>query len=268
MKNLVFLVLTLILSSCGAPSDLESAEEPGEEVSQETEEGNVQSEWVNFGDGHRGYLVRPGQEGQFPAAVMIHEWWGLNENIHEMARDLAGEGYVVLAVDLYNGNVASTPQEAGQYATQVRENVPEAVEHMKSAASFLRESDFVLENAIASIGWCFGGGMSLQLSLNENLAATVIYYGSLETNAERLSAIRWPVLGIFADQDTVVPLDSVHQFEAALNQLGVENEIYVYEGVPHAFANPSNPGHDPEKTEDAWQKTIAFLDRTLKQGGS
>jgi len=151
MKHLFFLSLILILSSCGGTSNLESAEESGEEVSQETEEGNVQSEWVNFGDGHRGYLARPGQEGQFPAAVMIHEWWGLNDNIQEMARDLAGEGYVVLAVDLYGGNVASTPQEAGQYATQVRDNVPEAVEHMKSATSFLRESDFVLENAIASI---------------------------------------------------------------------------------------------------------------------
>ncbi|MFB3062026.1 MAG: dienelactone hydrolase family protein, partial [Candidatus Binatia bacterium] len=147
------------------------------------------------------------------------------------------------------------------------DNVPEAVAHMKSAASFLRESDFVIENAIASIGWCFGGGMSLQLSLNENLAATVIYYGNLETNEERLSTITWPVLGIFADQDTVIPLDSVHQFEAALNQLGIENEIHVYEGVPHAFANPSNPGHDPEKTVDAWQKTVAFLDRNLKQAG-
>lgn len=267
MKNPFFLVLILIIASCGAPSDLESAGEPGEEVSQETEEGNVQTEWVYFGDGHRGYLVRPGQEGPFPAVVMIHEWWGLNENIQEMARNLAVEGYVVLAVDLYNGTVASTPQEAGQYSSQIRGNVSEAVEHMKSAASFLRENDFVLENAIASIGWCFGGGMSLQLSLNENLAATVIYYGNLETDAERLSTIQWPVLGIFADQDTVIPLDSVHQFEAALNQLGVENEIYVYEGVGHAFANPSNPGHDAEKTEDAWQKTIAFLERNLKQAG-
>jgi carboxymethylenebutenolidase len=267
MKHLFFLSLIFILSSCGAPSDLESAGETGDEVSQATQEGDVQTEWVNFGDEHRGYLVRPGQDGPFPGVVMIHEWWGLNEQIQGMARNLAAEGYVVLAVDLYNGTVASTPQEAGQFSTRIRENVPEAVEHMKNAASFLRESDFVLENAIASIGWCFGGGMSMQLSLNENLAATVIYYGALETDAERLSTIQWPVLGIFADQDTVIPLDSVHQFEAALNQLGVENEIYIYEGVGHAFANPSNPGHDPEKTEDAWEKTIAFLDRTLKQAG-
>ena len=94
MKHLFVLVLILIVSSCGAPSNLESAEEPGDDVSQTTEEGNVQPEWVNFGDGHRGYLVRPSQGGQFPAAVMIHEWWGLNENIQEMARDLAEEIYI------------------------------------------------------------------------------------------------------------------------------------------------------------------------------
>ena len=82
-----------MISSCGSSFRFwNPLGEPGEEVLQRTEEGNVQSEWVNFGDGHRGYLVRPGQEGPFPAAVMIHEWWGLNENIQEMARDLAAEG--------------------------------------------------------------------------------------------------------------------------------------------------------------------------------
>ena len=108
----------------------------------------------------------------------------------------------------------------------------------------------------------------MQLSLNERLAATVIYYGALETDPEKLSSIQWPVLGVFADQDAVISVESVQEFEQALNQLGIENEIYLYEGVGHAFANPSNPGHDAEKTEDAWSKTVAFLNRTLKQAAS
>ena len=270
MKHVFFLLMILIVPACGTevPSDLESAAEQGEEALPGTPEENMHTEWVTFGDGYRGYLARPMLEGKLPAIVMIHEWWGLNDNIRDMAHNLAAEEYVVLAVDLFNGKVASTPEEAGQYSSQVRENLAEAIEHMKSAVSFLRGSEFVVTEAVESIGWCFGGGMSLQLSLNESLAATVIYYGALETEEEKLSTIGWPVLGIFGDQDSIIPVDSVHQFETALNQLGIENEIYLYEGVGHAFANPSNPGHDPEKTEDAWMKTVAFLNRNLRPPSS
>ena len=267
MKTVFFLSMILILSACQSevPSDLESAQEQGAESLQATPEENMHAEWVTFGDEQRGYLVRPTIEGKLPAIVMIHEWWGVNDNIREMAQALAAEEYVVLAVDLYKGRVASTSEQAGEFASQVRQNVGEAIEHMKSAVSFLRERDFVMTEAVASLGWCFGGGMSMQLSLNERLAATVIYNGALETDPEKLSSIQWPVLGVFADQDAVISVESVQEFEQALNQLGIENEIYLYEGVGHAFANPSNPGHDAEKTEDAWSKTVAFLNRTLKQ---
>ncbi len=270
MKNVFFLSMILILSACQSevPSGSESAGEQGAESLQETREEIMSGEWVTFGDDQRGYLVRPAVEGKLPAVVMIHEWWGVNDNIQEMAHALAEEDYVVLAVDLYDGRVASTSEEAGEFASEVRQNTGEAVEHMKSAISFLREADFVMAEAVASMGWCFGGGMSMQLSLNESLAATVIYYGALETDPEQLSSIQWPVLGVFADQDAVISVESVQEFEQALNQLGIENEIYLYEGVGHAFANPSNPGHDAEKTEDAWIKTVAFLNRALKQPAS
>jgi len=104
----------------------------------------------------------------------------------------------------------------------------------------------------------------MQLSLNEDLEATVIYYGSLETDKEELSKIKWPVLGVFGEEDSSITVESVNEFENSINELGIENEIYIYEGVGHAFANPSNPGHDPEKTEDAWMKTVAFLNKNLK----
>jgi carboxymethylenebutenolidase len=121
------------------------------------------------------------------------------------------------------------------------------------------------ESKIASLGWCFGGGFSLQLALNAErpLAATVIYYGTLVTDQQELSSITWPVLGIFGTEDQVISVESVDQFEAALDANGTTNEIYMYEGVGHAFANPSNAGHAPEETADAWVKTLNFLSEHL-----
>ncbi|MBS3101956.1 dienelactone hydrolase family protein [Candidatus Woesearchaeota archaeon] len=262
--SVLFLIAACTQIEPEVPPDLQGDEHGTEVLVVEPEEA-MNAEWVTYGDNFKDYLVKPLGEGRFPAVIMIHEWWGLNQNIKNMAHELAGQGYVVLAVDLFDGKVAETPEEARGYSSKARNNMDRTLWHLKSAVSFLRESDFVSKDNIASMGWCFGGGMSLQLSLNEDLAATVIYYGNLETNESKLSNINWPVLGVFGEEDTGIPVSSVNEFDAALDDLGVENEIYIYEGVGHAFANPSNPGHDPEKTEDAWKKTVAFLDRNLKK---
>ena len=181
-----------------------------------------------------------------------------------MAHDLAEEGYIVLAVDLYNGQVAEERGDARKYATEVRNDILGALAHMKAGIAYLKSDKSAL-GGIASMGWCFGGGMSMQLALNEEMDATVIYYGSLETSEDLLSVIDWPVLGVFGEEDTSITVDSVRAFDAALDNLGIENEVYVYEGVGHAFANPTNPGHDAEKTADAWMKTVEFLNKHLKE---
>jgi len=194
--------------------------------------------------------------------VMIHEWWGLNQNIKNMAHNLAAEGYTVLAVDLFDGNVADNPKDARSYSSVVRDNMDRALAHLSSAVDYLKNN----ENAgsVASMGWCFGGGLSMQLALKEKMDATVIYYGAVETDEAALRSIDWPVLGIFGEKDAVIPVDSVHEFDESLDNLGIENEIYIYEGLGHAFANPSNAGHDPDSTADAWMKTVNFLNRHLK----
>ena len=218
---------------------------------------------VNYGPA-TGYLAQPKEPGNYPGIVMIHEWIGLNDYVKEIARQLASEGYVVLAVDLFEGKVAKNTTEARELSTKARNDIPAAVSNMKSAVEFLKNQDNIDDNKIASMGWCFGGGMSLQLALNEKLAATVIYYGSLETNTSKLSFIEWPVLGIFGEIDTSIPVESVKQFDVALDELGIENEIYIYPNVGHAFANPSGMNYAAEETKDAWKKTVDFLDRNLK----
>jgi carboxymethylenebutenolidase len=148
-------------------------------------------------------------------------------------------------------------------AGSVRDNPDEAVNNLNAAVEHVSSLQNVDRSRIASLGWCFGGGQSLQLALNteQPLAATVIYYGTLVTNQSELAEISWPVLGVFGSTDQSIPVETVNQFEAALDANGVTNEIYVYEGVGHAFANPSGDNYAPKETADAWEKTLAFLNR-------
>lgn len=220
----------------------------------------VETKDVTYFENVNGFYAKPSSAGNYPGVVMIHEWWGLNDHIKDMARQLASQGYHVLAVDLYDGKIAVTPQDARKYTTSL--NKTRAVQNMKSAVSYLKSQG---ATKMASLGWCFGGGQSLQLALSgESLDATVIYYGTLETDTKKLSTIKQPVLGIFGDKDQSIPASSVKQFGTALTQNGTMNEIYLYPGVGHAFANPSGDNYAPTETKDAWEKTTSFLAKYLK----
>lgn len=237
----------------------------------------LENKTVNYFDNVSGYLVYPkslssmennltSNKNTFPAIVMIHENKGLNDNIKNMANLLAKEGYVILAVDLFNGEVTTDKNRSSELTQHIRDNPEVALSNLKSAVEYLSSIPNVNQDKIASLGWCFGGQQSLQLALNseENpLSATIIYYGRLVTEPEILSKIKWPVLGIFGDQDKSISVDSVKQFENGLNSNDIPNEIYIYEGVGHAFANPSGDNYAPEETQDAWERTITFLKKYL-----
>jgi carboxymethylenebutenolidase len=241
-------------------------------------QSRLQNQSVNYYGNASGYLVYSTaanisnnattqggvqEQQKLPAVVMIHEWWGLNDNIKDMTDELASEGYVVLAADLFNGEVATDPNRARELSSSVRDNPEQAIANLQSAVQYLASLPNVNSSRIASLGWCFGGGQSLQLALNSEqnpLAATVIYYGNLVNDTNELSKIKWPVLGIFGDQDQSIPVESVNAFEQALNKTGVTNEIYIYPGVGHAFANPSD-NYAPKEAADAWKKTLAFLNK-------
>jgi len=221
----------------------------------------VTTQNVVYFENTTGYFARPKAEGSYPGIVMIHEWWGLNDNIKNMANELAKEGYAVLAVDLYNGTVAATPEEARTLTGSIKQD--KTIDNLRAAAGYLRGQG---ADQIASLGWCFGGGQSMQLALSgEELDATVIYYGQLVTDQARLAAISWPVLGIFGEKDTSIPTTTVRMFETNLDNASVRNEVYIYPGVGHAFANPSGANYAEDETKDAWAKTLAFLKRSFEQ---
>lgn len=230
--------------------------------------GKLQNKTVEYFQDAKGYLVYPVSSNdtiskKLPAVVMIHEWWGLNQNIKDMANLLAKQGFVVLAADLYKGEVASNQERAMELVQTARNNQNNSISNLQSAVKYLASLPNVDGTKISSLGWCFGGGQSLQLALNSQdhpLAATILYYGTpLVTDQASLTKIKWPVLGIFGDKDQSIPVEEVNQFRTSLDQSGITNEIHMYNGVGHAFANPSGDNYAPKETEDAWQKTLSFL---------
>lgn len=216
---------------------------------------------VDYGPA-RGYLARPAGTPR-AGLVVIHEWWGLNDNIREMSHRLAAAGYLALAVDLYEGEVAGEPGEARTLMQALMRDEDRATTHLVAALRWLESQGGVAE--VGSIGWCLGGAMSLRLALQlpEELDAAVIYYGRLVTDPAELAPLRMPILGIFGAQDRGIPVESVREFEMALQALGKTHEIVIYDNADHAFANPSGTRYQPEAAADAWQRTLAFLDQHL-----
>jgi carboxymethylenebutenolidase len=214
-----------------------------------------------------GYLARPAAvTGPRPGLIVIHEWWGLNDNIRAMTRRLAGEGYLALAVDLYAGQVAADRDTALSLMTATNEHPAAAEDNLRQAYAYLADQRGA--PAVGSIGWCFGGGWSLStaLLLPDRLDAAVIYYGHLVSDPQRLATLEMPILGLFGEQDQGIPLDSVRAFENALRELGKDAKIVVYPGADHAFANPSGRNYQPETAEKAWLETVAFLEGALDVG--
>ena len=212
----------------------------------------------------QGMLYTPTGKGPFPALIVIHEWWGLNDWVKEQAAKLSDQGYVALAVDLYRGKVATTPDQAHE----IMRGVPEdrARRDLHAAFEFLASQSNVKKNRIGAIGWCMGGGYSLDVALQEpTLAADVINYGHLATETESLKKINAPILGLFGAQDRGITPD-VHKFGEALDQLGKKIEVKIYPDAGHAFENPNNKdGYRAADTADAWKMTVDFLAANLKK---
>ncbi len=212
-----------------------------------------------------GILYTPEGKGPFPGIIVIHEWWGLNDWVKEQASKLADQGYAALAVDLYRGKVAKTSDEAHELVRGVPED--RANRDLEAAFQYLQSLSNVKKDRIGAIGWCWGGGYSLNLALQEpKLAADIINYGHLATDTESLKKINAPILGLFGAQDRGIPPEDVKKFGQTLDQLGKKVDITIYPDAGHGFQNPVNgAGYKPADSADAWKKITNFLARTLKK---
>lgn len=190
------------------------------------------------------------------AVMLVHEWWGLNDQIKSVAAELAEQhGYLALAIDLYGGKVGTKPDEAEKLMKAVV--AEEARETMSTWVDWLKQHPDG-NGKVAVLGWCFGGGMALQASLDRAVSGTIVYYGNVARSADELMALKGPVLGQFANKDQWINPPMVDGFEAAMKQAGKVLEVHRYD-ADHAFANPTGQNYDAADARKAWDQTIAFL---------
>ncbi|MFQ6022674.1 MAG: dienelactone hydrolase family protein [Acidiferrobacterales bacterium] len=212
----------------------------------------------------KGFLARPADGKTHPALILIHEWWGLNDNIRDNARRFAEQGYVALAVDLYNGEVATTRDKAKELATSVRRNMNAAFANLRHAVDYLKSRpNMVITNRLGSVGWCFGGGWSYQMAKNDlGVKSSIIYYGRFNPKDD-LSKMRATILGHFGEKDRAIKVDNVKEFQAKLKTLSGDHEIYIYPNADHAFANETGARYNAQAAQLAWTRTLAFLKKYL-----
>ncbi len=222
---------------------------------------------INGGPDVGAYVARPEGNGPFPVMIMIHEFFGLNESILGKAKGLAEEGYLVVAPDTFRGSTTAwIPRAIYQVITTEPEQINQDLD---AVYAWIEAQPDVASNRTGIVGFCYGGRASLTYSLHNNrLAATVIFYGSPETDVQVLQSLPGPVLGIFAGADNSIPVEEVRAFEAALDQAGIPNEITIYEGQPHAFVIDIESIRSGGVQGEAWAQMLVFLEKSLKQGGS
>lgn len=209
------------------------------------------------------FVAWPAGEGPAPAVLVVHEWWGLNLQIREVARRLAREGYVAIVPDLYHGRVTDDPERAHEILRGVGEEA--AIGELQAALRWLRAGPRTGKTRIGVVGFCFGGGLALRLGLESRaLSAVVMFYGTPIVDPERLASLGAPLQGHFGADDQGIPGQTVEAFRAALGSARRNAEVFVYPGAGHAFMHEGRASHNADAARRAWARTLAFLQRHLK----
>ena len=219
-------------------------------------------EFKSNGGTAQGYLSTP-ESGRGPGVVVLQEWWGLVPHIKDVADRFAAEGFVALAPDLYHGDVAKSPDEAGKMMMAL--NIAQTERDLRGAVQYLLNDAAVEGDSVGIVGFCMGGALSLYgASKNPQVGACVVFYGIHPKVEPDFEALRAPVLGIFAEKDKSVTPDSVRALEDTMREHGKSIETHTYPGTDHAFFNDTRPEvYDADASADAWRRTIEFLRANL-----
>lgn len=211
-----------------------------------------------------GYLTKPTGEGPFPALLIIQEWWGLDAQTKSIADRFAAEGYLAFAPDIYHGELAA-PGDADKAMSLVQKYGPTAPDELEKIFVAL-QSHPECSGKIGSVGFCFGGRMSLMLGIRRPLDAVCTFYGGgMQTIFDQMHTLRAPVLGLFGDADQSIPVGTVEQFTKLLQTLGIEHEVIIYPNSGHAFFRDSDPKmYRPVAAQDAWERVKKFFAKHLK----
>ena len=221
------------------------------------------SESIQLGNVN-GYLAKPEGSGPFPAVIVIQEWWGLDAQTKSIADRFAKEGYLAFAPDVYHGELAQLGD--GDTAMKlVQKYAPNAPAELTTMFDALK-AHLDCNGKIGSVGFCFGGRMSLALSTTRPVDAVCTFYGGgMQTIFDQLRAnLKAPVLGFFGDADVSIPAGTVEEFDKLLDDVGVEHEVIMYPNSGHAFFRDSDPSvYIPEASKDAWERVKKFFGKYL-----
>lgn len=210
-----------------------------------------------------GYLARP-TSGRGHGVIVIQEWWGLVPHIEDVTDRFAREGFVALAPDLYHGEVAKGPDQAGKMMMAL--NIDETEKDLRGAIQFLKQQPGVEGSTVGTVGFCMGGALSLfAASKNPDVGACVVFYGGHPKVHPDLPSLNAPVLGIWAGKDGFVTPEVVKHLDQQLTALGKPHEFHSYPAADHAFFNDTRKEvYDAGASADAWTKTIDFFRRHLR----
>lgn len=213
--------------------------------------------------GTQAFVAWPAKHAGAPAIVVVHEWWGLDGQIRDVARRLAREGYVAIVPDLYHGQVATDPEEAHELSRAMQDEG--AMTELESAVAWLHDTPETAKSKIGVLGFCMGGGLSMGLALKDSsLSAAVMFYGVPVTDAQALAALHAPLQAHFGATDKGIPPSRADDLRDALKAAGKTGEVYVYPGAGHAFMNEARPSYHPDAARQGWARMLAFLQRNLK----
>jgi len=211
----------------------------------------------------KGHLAKPTGKGPWPALIVIQEWWGLDAQTKSIADRFASIGYLAFAPDLYHGELAQLGD--GDTATKLMQKYgATALTDLQSLYDALKKHPDC-NGKLGSVGFCYGGRMSLSLGVTRSLDAICTFYGGgMQQVFDQLPAIKAPVLGLFGDKDPSIPVGTVEEFDKLLDKIGVEHEVVVYPNSGHAFFRDSDPSvYKPEAAKDAWKRVTKFFNKNL-----
>lgn len=220
--------------------------------------------YQNEGVAVDGYLSHPTAHGPWPAVIVAHEWWGLEEHFRDFSRQLAREGMVVLVPDLYRGKIATEAATASMLKTSL--DIDRAVDEIIGGIAYLRNLPFV-SGKVAVVGFCMGGGLGLLATCrSKEPQCGVIYFPSIYPDTTELENISCPLMFHYGTADTVTPRSEIDRITRTLDRANKPYELRLYEGADHAFVNDMHPEHfSKEATEASWLHTVEFLKRNFSE---
>lgn len=216
--------------------------------------------------GPRVHLVRPDDAAAYPGLLLIQEWWGIEPHVLDMAERLARLGFTVAVPDLYHGKVANEPDDAMKLVMVARSNIERVLHEVSLAGDLLAASPHVKANAAGQknfgiMGFCMGGMIAFRAACRDAriTAACPWYGGGIDPHTEDLSKLKAPLLMIYGETDSGIPVTQVREIEALLQAAGKTAEVRIYPGAGHAFNNPAHGAYHGPSAEDAWARAVAFL---------